>query len=80
MSAYLAEFPLQDVREARAHFHNGAEFIYVLSGELAINYQADDHYLSPGDSVYFDASEPHAYAGRAAEGTRAIVVTSQPRL
>jgi len=71
MSAYLAEFPVQDGKEARPHFHSGAEFIHVLSGELAINYQGEDHLLEAGDSVYFDASE---------NGTRAIVVTSQPRL
>jgi transcriptional regulator with XRE-family HTH domain len=80
MSAYLAEFPLQESKDVRPHFHSGAEFIFVLSGKLAINYQAEDHLLDPGDSVYFDASEPHSYTGRAEEGTRAIVVTSQPRL
>jgi transcriptional regulator with XRE-family HTH domain len=80
MSAYLAEFPMHETKEARPHFHNGAEFIYVLAGQLAINYQSEDHLLGPGDSVYFDASEPHSYTGRSEEGTKAIVVTSQPRL
>jgi transcriptional regulator with XRE-family HTH domain len=80
MSAYLAEFPLQQSKEARPHFHSGAEFIYVLSGQLAINYQGEDHLLDPGDTVYFDASEPHSYTGKSEEGTQAIVVTSQPRL
>jgi len=80
MSAYLAEFPLHDIKESRHHMHNGAEFVHVLSGQLAINYQAEDHLLRPGDSVYFDASEQHSYTGMNEEGTRAIVVTSQPRL
>ena len=80
MSAYLAEFPIHDPKETRPHFHSGAEFIYVLSGQLAINYLLEDHLLAPGDSVYFDASEPHSYTGKSEEGTKAIVVTSQPRL
>jgi transcriptional regulator with XRE-family HTH domain len=80
MSAYWAEFPQHDSKEARSHFHAGAEFIYVLSGKLAINYQMEEHLLGPGDSVYFDASEPHNYTGKSEEGTTAIVVTSQPRL
>jgi len=80
MSAYQAEFPLSGNKDPRPHFHTGAEFVYVLTGQLAINYQAEDHLLGPGDSVYFDASEPHSYAGRSEEGARAIVVTSQPRL
>jgi transcriptional regulator with XRE-family HTH domain len=80
MSAYLAEFPVHDAKEARPHFHNGAEFIYVLSGQLAVSYQMEEHLLNPGDSVYFDASEPHSYTGKSEDGTKAIVVTSQPRL
>ncbi len=80
MSAYLAEFPMLESKESRVHFHSGAEFVYVLSGQLAINYQMEDHLLGPGDSVYFDASEPHSYTGKSEEGTKAIVVTSQPRL
>jgi transcriptional regulator with XRE-family HTH domain len=80
MSAYLAEFPAHDSKESRSHFHSGAEFIYVLAGQLAINYQMEEHLLGPGDSVYFDASEPHSYTGRSADATTAIVVTSQPRL
>ena len=80
MSSYLAEFPMHDAKESRSHFHNGAEFIYVLSGQLAVNYQHEDHILNRGDSVYFDASEPHSYTGKSEEGTKAIVVTSQPRL
>jgi transcriptional regulator with XRE-family HTH domain len=80
MAAYLAEFPVHDIKESRHHVHNGAEFVHVLSGQLAINYQAEDHLLGPGDSVYFDASEPHSYTGMNEEVTQAIVVTSQPRL
>ena len=80
ISAYLAEFPSHEAIDAHSHFHNGAEFIHVLSGQLAINYQMEEHLLGPGDSVYFDASEPHSYTGKSEEGTKAIVVTSQPRL
>lgn len=80
MSAYLAEFPKGDPQASRHHVHNGSEFIHVIEGQLAINYQSEDHILEAGDSVYFDASEPHSYLGKADQATRAIVVTAQPRL
>jgi transcriptional regulator with XRE-family HTH domain len=80
LSAYLADFPKRDGPIARHHSHDGSEFIHVLSGVLAINYQAEDHLLHTGDSVYFDASEPHSYTGRSEESARALVVTSLPRL
>lgn len=80
MAAYLAEFPQHDLKTSRHHVHNGSEFVHVLEGQLAINYQSEDHVLEAGDSVYFDASEPHSYSGQTDQITRAIVVTAQPRL
>ena len=76
MSAYLAEFPLRDGKPTRPHEHEGAEFIHVLQGVLTLNYQAEDHVLRAGDSVYFDASEAHSYRGASDEKARAVVVTS----
>jgi transcriptional regulator with XRE-family HTH domain len=80
MSAYLADFPKREGRIVRHHSHDGSEFVHVLAGSLTINYQSEDHILNAGDSVYFDASEPHSYTGRTEEASRAIVVTSLPRL
>jgi transcriptional regulator with XRE-family HTH domain len=80
MSAYLADFPKRDGRPVRHHSHDGAEFLHVLSGTLTINYQSEDYNLGAGDSVYFDASEPHSYSCRNDEGARAMVVTMLPRL
>jgi transcriptional regulator with XRE-family HTH domain len=80
MSAYLADFPKRDTRPPRHHSHDGAEFLHVLSGNLTINYQSEDYTLNTGDSVYFDASEPHSYCCRSEEGAHAIVVTMLPRL
>jgi len=80
MSAYLAEFPKREGRPPRHHSHDGAEFLHVLSGTLTVNYQSEDYNLDAGDSVYFDASEPHSYTCRTDEGARALVVTMLPRL
>lgn len=81
MSAYLADFPLSRSEDTREHFHDGSEFVHVLDGLLAITYQGEEHILRAGDSVYFDASEPHSYRGGQAEkGTTALVVTVPPRL
>lgn len=80
VSAYLAEFPKRERQDVREHFHEGSEFIYVLDGVLAINYQAEQHILRAGDSVYFDASEMHSYCGDSESPARAIVVTVPPRL
>ncbi len=80
MSAYLAEFPSTEVAITREHFHDGSEFVHVLSGRLAINYQSEEHLLEVGDSVYFDSSEAHSYHGRSDVPAKAIVITTPQRL
>ena len=80
LQAYLAEFPKRHPGETAEHYHEGAEFVHVLEGSLVIRYQAEDHLLHAGDSVYFDSSEPHSYRGMSKSCTRALVVTTPPRL
>ncbi|MDQ6701526.1 MAG: XRE family transcriptional regulator [Acidobacteriota bacterium] len=80
MQAYLAEFPKRRQERATEHFHDGSEFIYVLEGAMSIRRQHEEHELQAGDSVYFDASEPHSYRGTGKTGARAIVIAIPPRL
>lgn len=61
------------------HSHEGAEFIHLLSGTLAIHYQDEEHVLNAGDSVYFDASEAHTYRALHGANARALVITTPPR-
>ncbi len=42
------------------HGHDGQEFNYVLSGKMMLYIGDISYELSKGDSVYFDASVPHA--------------------
>ena len=80
MEAYLAEFPTLPAKDAREHFHEGSEFLFIVDGELVVRYQDEDHILKTGDSVYFDASEAHSYRGAGVQSARAIVITMPPRL
>ena len=34
--------------------HEGEEFVYVMSGQIEIEYGKDLHVLAPGDSIYYD--------------------------
>ncbi len=79
LQAYLAAFPkTAAARTPPEHYHDGAEFLFLLEGKLVIHLQGEDHVLKPGDSVYFDASEPHSYRAQAA--AKAVVITTPPRL
>jgi transcriptional regulator with XRE-family HTH domain len=39
--------------------HEGEEFIYVLSGNIEINYGQTTYNLEAGDSIYYDSIVPH---------------------
>jgi transcriptional regulator with XRE-family HTH domain len=41
--------------------HSGAEYGYVISGELTLTLGFDKHRLAAGDAVSFDSTLPHAY-------------------
>src|SRR3954470_24451149 len=74
-NTYYAEFLPVAPDKRRPHEHAGVEFIYVLQGTLSMQIGADEHALSRGDSVYFDASIPHSYSRGGERACSAIVVT-----
>ena len=39
--------------------HNGQEFNFVLEGKLLLNINGHELTLNEGDSLYFDATQPH---------------------
>ena len=79
IQAYLAEFPRRQENEVTQHFHDGAEFLHLLEGSLAVIHEDDEHILHPGDSVYFDSSEPHSYRGLSEQAAKGIVITTPLR-
>ena len=80
LAAYLADFPKVENDQSKPHAHEGYEFVHLVGGHLSIFYQKEEHILHSGDSVYFDASEMHSYQGHSEMPTRALVVTTPPRL
>ena len=55
IQAYLADFPEHDPKHLTEHFHDGAEFLFIVAGTLEVTYQEEIHELHPGDCVYFDS-------------------------
>ena len=74
LSTYWVKFAAP--ARPRAHEHAGAEFIHVLKGVLMLKLGAGQHELDEGDSIYFDASQPHSYTRVGARPCEAIVVTT----
>lgn len=78
LDPYFAEFvPAKPGHEPRAHQHFGAEFLFVLSGELTIRHGAAVHHAEQGDAIYFDAATTHSYECSGTSSCSALIVTLQ---
>jgi transcriptional regulator with XRE-family HTH domain len=78
MQAYLADFEPLEWGQVHDHIHDGAEFLHVLSGVVAIRYGELIEELREGDSVYFDGTCPHAYRAVGSGPARAVVIATPP--
>jgi transcriptional regulator with XRE-family HTH domain len=76
-NCYYAEFFPVAPDRLRPHEHPGVEFIYAIQGTLSVHVGGEEHALQAGDSLYFDASIPHAYRRSGGRSCSAVVVTAQ---
>ena len=74
LNAYWVRF--HAAARPRSHEHDGGEFIHVMRGSLRLQIAGDEHELGEGDSIYFDSSQPHAYARAGTAVCEAVVVTT----
>lgn len=57
--------------------HEGEEYLYIVRGSLVLHSQAYAPLrLDAGDSVYFDAAQPHAYVNAGQHAAEFLVVAS----
>jgi len=58
--------------------HEGEEFIYVLSGDLEITLDGEEHRLKAGDSFYFESNTPHRWKNPGRKETVVLWVNTPP--
>jgi transcriptional regulator with XRE-family HTH domain len=58
--------------------HDGEKFFHVYDGELLVNVAGRAFTLRPGDSVTFDATEPHFVANHGTKTARIQIVVTPP--
>ena len=73
MEAFRAEFPARS-KPTEPHAHEGAEFVYVLQGQLSIEVGDTTVTLRKGDAMYFNSAAPHSYRHEGASACSVIVV------
>jgi len=73
---YIAEFlPGGENRVPRSHQHAGAEFLYMLSGQMKLTHDGKEDFFEAGDAVYFHADATHSYERVGEETCTALILT-----
>jgi len=73
MEPFYVEFEGEAGDEQRLS-HDGEEFIFVIEGEIELEFGEETYRLGPGDAAYYHASVPHDMRGVGAKKAKAVVV------
>jgi len=73
----IAVNPGEDVHHALSS-HEGEEFVYVLNGQIEVEYGKDLYVMSPGDSIYYDSIVPHQLRCHGDVAARILAVVYAP--
>ncbi len=60
MEPFIVEIEPSPAPKETFSSHEGEEFLYILSGEIEIQYGKEKHKLAEGDSIYFDSIVSHS--------------------
>lgn len=74
MEPFYVEFPPMSVEEMVFTSHEGEEFVYVLDGSIEFRTANSIVILNPGDSLYFDAAQGHAFRSLTEDTSKAVIV------
>ena len=76
MEPFIIDIAPEAEQEKKAH--EGEEFIYVISGNLAMDYGTSFDVLHAGDSVYYDSIVPHRVISGDGKPVRILAVIYTP--
>ncbi len=77
MEPFIIDIEANNESNYKLSSHEGEEFIYVLDGEIEINYGKELYHLKKGDSIYLDsiiAHNVHAYQNQSAKMLAVIYI------
>ncbi len=78
MEPFLVTLEPPTVKEPKPSVHEGEEFLFVLSGTMAVTIGAHSDLLGPGDSILYDASVPHHVSCHGGEVAQVLAVIWTP--
>ncbi len=78
MEPFVIEINPTDENNFQLSAHEGEEFIYVMEGQLEIDYGKEKYQLSEGDSIFYDSIVKHHVHGLPGKSAKILAVVYIP--
>ena len=78
MEPFIIDINPTDNPDFKLSAHEGEEFIYVMQGEVEIEYGKDKYLLTEGDSIFYDSIVKHHVHGAPGKSAKILAVVYIP--
>ena len=78
MEPFIVDIQPSEEKEFTSSAHEGEEFIYVMQGEIEIDYGKEKYLLKEGDSIYYDSIVNHHIHGAEGKAAKIMAVVYIP--
>ena len=78
MEPFIIDINPTENQDFQLSAHEGEEFIYVMSGEVDVDYGKEKYTLSEGDSIFYDSIVKHHLHGAPGKSAKILAVVYIP--
>ena len=78
MEPFIIDINPEESPNFQLSAHEGEEFIYVMNGEVEIEYGKDKYILKQGDSIFYDSIVKHHVHGAPGKSAKILAVVYIP--
>ena len=78
MEPFIIDIQPSEDRQFKLSAHEGEEFIFVMDGEIEIDYGKEKYTLGKGDSIFYDSIVEHHVHGKAGKAAQILAVVYIP--
>ncbi|MBR5696413.1 MAG: helix-turn-helix transcriptional regulator [Paludibacteraceae bacterium] len=78
MEPFIIDIQPSEEKNFKLSAHEGEEFIYVMEGEVEIEYGKEKYNLKVGDSIFYDSIVEHHVHGATGKSARILAVVYTP--
>ena len=78
MEPFIIDIQPSEERNFKLSAHEGEEFIFVMDGEVEIDYGRETYLLKEGDSIFYDSIVEHHVHGASGKSAKILAVVYIP--